>query len=158
MSDPYLWLTWLHVLSATVLFGTGLGTALQMWLAHLRRDPRAIAVVARNVVLVDWLFTATSGVIQPLSGFGLVALAGFDPWSPWLVTSYALYALAALCWFRVVRLQARVRDFATAAVDSKTPLPPEYHRCMRAWFWLGWPAFVSLLGVFALMVMRPSFW
>ena len=69
-----------------------------------------------------------------------------------------LYAVAALCWFRVVRLQTRVRDTAAAAVDGETPLPPEYDRCMRAWFWLGWPAFVSLLGVFALMVMRPSFW
>ncbi len=116
MSDPYLWLKWLHVVSAAVLFGTGLGTALQMWLAHLRRDPRAIAVVARNVVLVDWLFTASSGVIQPLSGFGLVTLAGFDPWSSWLVISYGLYALAALCWFRVVWLQIRVRDIAAAAV------------------------------------------
>ena len=27
MSDGYLWLKVLHVLSATVLFGTGLGTA-----------------------------------------------------------------------------------------------------------------------------------
>lgn len=158
MSDPYLWLKWLHVVSATVLFGTGLGTALHMWLAHLRRDPRAIAVVARNVVLVDWLFTATSGVVQPLSGFGPVSLGGGDLFEPWLVASYLLYAVAAMCWIPVVRLQTRIRDIAAAAVDGETPLPPEYDRCMRAWFWLGWPAFVSLLGVFALMVMRPSLW
>ena len=158
MSDPYLWLKWLHVVSATVLFGTGLGTALHMWLAHLRRDPRAIAVVARNVVLVDWLFTATSGVVQPLSGFGLVYLGGADPLESWLVASYLLYAVAAVCWFPVVRLQTRVRDIAAAAVDGETPLPPEYGRCMRAWFWLGWPAFLSLLAVFVLMVMRPSLW
>ena len=158
MSDPYLWLKWLHVVSATVLFGTGLGTALHMWLAHLRRDPRAIAVVARNVVLVDWLFTATSGVVQPLSGFGLVTLSAADPFESWLVTSYLLYAVAALCWFPVVRLQMRVRDIAAAAVSDGTPLPLEYDRCMRAWFWLGWPAFASLLAVFALMVMRPVLW
>jgi len=85
VSDPYLWLKWLHVMSATVLFGTGLGTALHMWLAHLRRDPRAIAVVARNVVLVDWLLTATSGVVQPLSGIGLVYLSAADPFASWLV-------------------------------------------------------------------------
>ncbi len=158
MSDPYLWLKWLHVLSATVLFGTGLGSALHMWLAHLRRDPRAIAVVARNVVLIDWLFTASSGVVQPLSGFGLVALAGFDPWSSWLVISYGLYALAALCWFRVVWLQIRVRDIAAAAVADGQALPPEYDRYMGAWFVLGWPAFFGLLGVFVLMVMRPALW
>ncbi len=158
MSDPYLWLKWLHVVSATVLFGTGLGTALHMWLAHLRRDPRAIAVVARNVVLIDGLFTASSGVVQPLSGFGLIALAGIDPWASWLVIGYLLYLVAASCWFRVVWLQIRVRDIAAAAVAEGRALPPEYDRCMRAWFVLGWPAFLSLLGIFALMVMRPALW
>ena len=158
MSDPYLWLKWLHVLSATVLFGTGLGTALHMWLAHLRRDPRAIAVVARNVVLVDWLFTATSGAVQPLSGLALVHLSGIDPLAPWLVVSYGLYVLAALCWFPAVRIQLRVRDIAAAAAADGRALPPDYERYMRTWFWLGWPAFLSLLGVFALMVMRPTLW
>ncbi len=120
MSDPYLWLKWLHVLSAAVLFGTGLGTALHMWLAHLRRDPRAIAVVARNVVLIDWLFTATSGAVQPLSGLALVHLSGTNPLAPWLVVSYGLYALTALCWFPAVRIQLRVRDIAAAVT-----CPPE---------------------------------
>lgn len=158
MSDPYLWLKWLHVLSAVVLFGTGLGTALQMWLAHLHRDPRAIAVVARNVVLVDWLFTATSGAVQPVSGALLVTLSGIDPFESWLVASYLLYAVAAVCWFPVVWLQTRVRDIAADAVRHETQLPPEYDRYMRAWFWLGWPAFSSLLAIFALMVMRPALW
>ena len=158
MSDPYLWVKWLHVMSATVLFGTGLGTALHMWLAHLRREPRAIAVVARNVVLVDWLFTATSGIAQPLTGFALIYLAGFDPWSSWLVISYVLYAVAALCWFPVVWLQIRVRDVAAAAVANGTSLPPLYDRYMRAWFILGWPAFLSLIGAFAMMVVKPAVW
>ncbi len=158
MSDPYLWLKWLHVVSATVLFGTGLGTALHMWLAHLRRDPRAIAVVARNVALIDWLFTATSGAVQPLSGLALVHLSGIDPFAPWLVVSYLLYLVAASCWFRVVWLQIRVRDIAAAAVADGRALPPEYDRCMRNWFVLGWPAFLSLLAIFALMVLRPALW
>ncbi len=158
MSDPYLWLKWVHILSATVLFGTGLGSALHMWLTHLRRDPRAMAVVARNVVLVDWLFTAPSGAVQPLSGLSLVYLGGADPFESWLVISYVLYAVAALCWFPVVRLQTRIRDIAAAAAADEVELPPEYHHYMRIWFWLGWPAFVSLLAVFALMVMRPSLW
>ncbi len=72
--------------------------------------------------------------------------------------SYGLYALAALCWFRVVRLQIRVRDIAAAAVADGQALPPEYDRYMGAWFVLGWPAFFGLLGVFVLMVMRPALW
>lgn len=158
MSDLYGWVKWVHILSSTVLFGTGLGTALHMWLTHLRGDPRAIAVVARNVVLVDWLFTATSGVVQPLSGLYLAHLVGFGFGESWLVASYLLYALTAFCWFPVVSLQIRACRLAEQAVAEGTALPPAYHRLMRWWFWLGWPAFVSLLAVFALMVMKPVLW
>ncbi len=158
MSDPYLWLKLAHVVSATVLFGTGIGTAFHMWLAHLRGDVAAIAVVARNVVLADWLFTATSGVVQPLTGFALVALAGYDPFAPWLVATYAFYLGAGGCWLPVVWLQMRVRDLAVAAVADGAPLPPLYRRYMRLWFGLGWPAFVSLMGALTMMVFKPEIW
>lgn len=158
MIDPYLALKWLHLVSAAVLFGTGLGTALHMWLAHLSGDLRAIAVVARNVVRADWWFTAPSAVAQPLSGLALVHLAGYDPFESWLVAAYALYAVAAICWLVVVRLQIEARDLAVAAACDGTALPPAYHRAMRAWFALGWPAFVALLATFWLMVAKPAIW
>lgn len=152
----YLIVKWLHIVSATVLFGTGLGTAFQMWTAHRRGDVRAIAVTARNVVKADWLFTATSGVVQPVTGGLLVWMAGYDPLAPWLAWTYGLYVLALACWLPVVRLQIRVRDLAEAAARDGRPLPGAYHRCMRWWFVLGWPAFLSLLMIFWLMVARPS--
>lgn len=144
----------IHILSATVLFGTGLGTAVHMWLAHLRGDVRAIAVTAKNVVLVDWLFTATAGVVQPVTGVLLIALAGYDPFAPWLVVAYGLYILAFVCWAPVVWLQIRVRDIAGEACANGGVLPAVYFRYMRSWFWLGWPAFISLLVVFYLMVAK----
>jgi uncharacterized membrane protein len=157
VSEAYPWLKILHILSATVLFGTGLGTALHFWLTHLRGDAREIASAARNAVLVDWLCTATSGVVQPISGAALIWLGGHDPWAPWLVAAYALYALAAICWFPVAGLQIRMRDLATEAAARGAALPDAYHRSARIWFALGWPAFLALLAVFALMVMRPEF-
>jgi uncharacterized membrane protein len=158
VSDPYLWLKWAHVISATVLFGTGIGTACHMWLAHRRGEVGAIAVVARNVVLADWLFTATSGVVQPVTGFAMVMLAGFDPLAGWLVTSYALYLVALGCWLPVVWLQMRVRDMAVAAAAAGTPLPGLYFRYMRLWFALGWPAFAGLVVAMAMMVFKPEIW
>ena len=65
----YLTLKWLHVLSSAVLFGTGVGSAFYLVLAATSRDPRAIAVVSRFVVITDWLFIATTAVFQPASGF-----------------------------------------------------------------------------------------
>ena len=58
----------LHILSATVLFGTGLGTAFVVWNANRGGDVAAVAFATRHAVLADWLFTtpAVIGVsIQP---------------------------------------------------------------------------------------------
>lgn len=154
--DPYFLAKAIHILSSTVLFGTGLGTAFHMWAAHLRRDPAAIAVVSRNVVLADWLFTTPAGVIQPISGFILIEMLGFDPFSPGLLTVYALYTLAMVCWIRVVFLQYRIRDLAEAAVRDGTELPVAYFKTMREWFLLGWPAFLALVAIFWIMVAKTG--
>ncbi len=158
MSDPHSWVKILHIVSAAVLFGTGLGTAFQMWMAHRSGDPRSIAIVSRNTVLADFLFTAPAIVIQPATGIALVWLSGFDPLSSWLVVAYALYALAGACWLTVVWLQIQVRNLARKAVAADHPLPAEYRRYMRLWFALGWPAFAAVLAIFWLMVSKPALW
>lgn len=158
MTDGYLSLKVLHILSATLLFGTGLGTAFHMYVTHLRGDVTEIGAAARNTVLADWLFTLPSGVVQPLTGLGMAWVAGFDLLDSWLAASYVLYVVAAVCWFRVVVLQYRVRALAEDALHNSEPLPPQYFEAMRQWFVLGWPAFLSLLAVFVLMVVRPPLW
>lgn len=147
-----------HVVSSTVLFGTGLGTMFQWVTAHRTGDVRAIANTTRNVVLADWIFTTTSGVIQPTTGIGLVLLDGYSPWSSWLVATYILYIIAGLCWLPVVGLQLRGARLAAAAARKGSELPAEYFRVFRIWFWLGWPAFIGLGFVFYLMTAKPTLW
>ena len=154
----YFLIKTIHILSATVLFGTGIGTAFQMWRAHLSGDSRAIASTAQSVVLADWLFTTPAIVIQPLTGLILAHMAGIDLLASWLVATYVLYVVAGVCWLPVVGLQLRVRDLARKAVDEDTPLPEGYFRSMRFWFALGWPAFGALIVIFWLMVARPELW
>jgi uncharacterized membrane protein len=151
----YLVVKWLHVLSSTLLFGTGLGSAFYMYFAGRSRDVRAIAVVTRHVVIADWLFTATTVVFQPLSGLYLMHLAGIPLTARWIMWSFALYFLAGACWLPVVWLQLRMRDMARAAVDANTPLPERYWRYQRIWVALGWPAFLALVVVFYLMIAKP---
>jgi uncharacterized membrane protein len=156
--DLYLFVKWIHVLSSTILFGFGLGSAWYLWRAHRTRDPRTIAGVARMVVNADWIFTGTSGVAQPLSGVALAHLAGWPLSAPWLVAAYCLYLLAFLCWAPVVWLQMRAHRLARQAAENNSALPPEYFRVMRRWFLLGWPAFLSLLAAFWLMIAKPTLW
>lgn len=154
--EAYVWLKYLHVVSATVIFGTGLGTAFQMWTAHRSGDVQAIAVVARNVVRADWLFTTPAVFVQPATGLWLAHLAGYGIGDRWLTVSLLLYAVAGACWLPVVWLQIRMRDLAVAAATNGQPLPTAYHRALRCWFVLGWPAFGAVLVIFHLMVTRPA--
>lgn len=156
MSDLYPWIKVAHILSATVLFGTGLGTAFQMWMAHRGGDVRAIAAVSRNVVLADLLFTTPAVVIQPATGLAMVWLGGYGFFEPWLIAVYALYVLVGACWLPVVWIQLRVRNLAVAAAAGNLPLPPAYRTLMWWWFWLGWPAFSAVLAIFWLMVEKPA--
>jgi uncharacterized membrane protein len=144
-----------HILSATVLFGTGLGTAWFMWRADRSGDVAMIAATARNVVLADWLFTTPAVIVQPLSGLWLIHLGGYASTEPWLLWTYGLYALAAACWLPVVRLQIRMRDLAVTARTNGASLPPDYQRLARVWFLLGWPAFLAVVAIVFLMVARP---
>lgn len=152
----YLWLKLIHVLSSTILFGTGIGTASTMLYAHRTRNVDVIANMSRYVVMADWMFTATSGIVQPVTGLWMVYLAGYSLNLFWVVGAIIGYLIAAFCWFPVVYLQMKMRDYAIKAQRAKTKLPPIYYRYFRYWFALGWPAFISLLVVFYLMTVKPA--
>jgi uncharacterized membrane protein len=152
----YVVVKWLHILSSTFLFGTGIGSAFYMLFTSLSRDVRATAVVVRHVVLADWLFTTPTIIIQPLTGFYLIHLAGYPLTSRWIMWTIALYLLAGACWLPVVWLQIRMRGFAQDAVKAGTELPPIYWRYLRYWVLLGIPAFLALVVVFYLMVAKPA--
>ena len=154
----YLFVKWVHVLSSTILFGFGAGTAWYLWNAHLTRDPATIASVGRMVVRADWIFTGTSGVVQPVSGAELAHLTGWPLTAPWLVVSYGLYLLAFACWALVVWLQIKAQRLAQQAAESGSPLGPDYFLVMRRWFLLGWPAFLALIAIFWLMIAKPALW
>ena len=151
----YLCVKWLHILSSTVLFGTGIGTAFFMLMANRTRDLKAIRFATRTVVIADWLFTTTTIVFQPLSGLYLMHLAQIPFGSAWIVWTFVLYLVAGACWIPVVFIQIRMRRLAEAAAARDEPLPESYRRLFRIWTALGFPAFFALVVVFWLMVAKP---
>lgn len=150
-----IFVKYLHVLSSTLLFGTGIGTAFYLLVVSLHRDVRVVAVVARYVVIADWLFTATTVVFQPLSGFWMTHWAEISWRGGWVGWSVLLYAIAVACWLPVVVLQMRMRDLAGDAAAHGQPLQPAYWHAFRAWVALGVPAFFAFVAVFYLMVVKP---
>ena len=88
----------------------------------------------------------------------LAHLTGYSLTDTWLVATYGLYALTFLCWAPVVWLQIRAQRLAQAAMESGEPLGQTYRQTMRLWFALGWPAFLGLLGVYWLMIAKPTLW
>ena len=154
--ETYVLLKTLHVIGATVLLGTGAGIAFFMLMAHRTRDPALIAHSASVVVLADPIFTASAVILQPLTGAGLAALAGFPLLSGWIGLSLGLYVVTGLCWLPVVWIQIQLRNMAKAAASTGEPLPPRYFRLFRLWFVLGVPAFVAVLAIIWLMVAKPA--
>lgn len=148
--NMYLAIKTLHVISATVLFGTGIGTAFFMLRAWLDGGAGVMQSTTRSVVLADWIFTTPAVIIQLITGLWLTQQLGI-PWtSLWFISTVALFVLVGACWLPVVWIQIQIRNrlLRGAAVD-------ECRSLMRLWIALGVPAFTAVLVLFWLMVYRP---
>jgi uncharacterized membrane protein len=154
--SSYLALKAIHIISAAVLFGTGLGIAFFKWITDRSGNAAAIRVVSEKVVLADWVFTLPAILVQALTGVALARLIGYSLLHGWLAWSILLFGFAGLCWIPVIWLQMRMRDLARAAERAGIPIAPGYRTCARLRFWLGVPAFMAVVVVFWIMVAKPT--
>jgi hypothetical protein len=92
----YLWIKWLHIVSSSVLFGTGFGIAFFFVRAQRTRNVALIASVGHDVVLADAVFTsggrgrrefepAAGGVSETLSSLVCAGVAGLRRSSGYLL-------------------------------------------------------------------------
>lgn len=152
----YLMLKWIHIISSVLLVGAGFGSAFYLYFIHRTRSPHAIAEVVRLVVKADYWFTTPAAFIQPITGIAMVSIAGYSLTQPWLLWTFVLYALAGACWLPVVWLQIQMSKIAKISVQDSVPLPAHYWQYARYWEWLGYPGFLSMLGIYGLMVFKPT--
>ena len=151
---PYFLVKLVHIISATLLFGTGLGTAFFMFSAFRSSDAAAIKVTSRHVVLADWIFTTPAIVVQFTTGLWLTSYLQIPYSSAWFVAVIALFVTVGLCWLPVVWLQIRLKKLM--GEHRGGDLPPEFSPLMRLWVGLGIPAFAITLVLFWLMVFKPG--
>ncbi len=153
--NTYLLVKTLHIISAAILFGTGIDIAYFMFLGLLSPNPAARVFATRMTVRADFLFTLPAVIVQPLSGAWLIFHGGFSWNDSWLVLTYALYVLAGACWLPVVAIQMRMKAILEAQARGAPCDEAACRRLLRWWFLLGWPAFGGLVVVFWLMVAKP---
>lgn len=149
----YVTLKFVHIITATFLFGTGMGTAFFMLMAYLNGKPATLKQVTGYVVLADWIFTAPSVILQPITGVALMWLLHYPFHSLWFALVIGLYLLTGCCWIPVVVIQYHLRNQA-ASLHETEPLPPRFHYLMKWWIALGIPAFIAVLTIFWLMTSK----
>jgi uncharacterized membrane protein len=150
----YLTLKWLHVLSATVLAGGGLGSAFHLVWSSWRREPAAAAAAAHNVLRSDALLAAPAGVFQVASGLWLMHQLKLPLSTPWIMWSLTLYGAAFACWIPVLWLEVRMRRVAREAASTGAALPRRYWTSFAWWALLGLAGFAAIGVIFWLMVVK----
>ncbi len=153
--DIYQIIRTLHILSSTILFGTGIAIAFFMYRTHFTNNLSEKLYVAKGTVLADYLFTLPAVIIQPATGIWLIYQGGSSWTDLWLVITYALYFVAGVCWLPVVWIQIELKKILIECVTYNMELPERYYILFKIWFILGWPAFIGLVVIYFLMVLKP---
>lgn len=158
MTTAFAFWKTVHVLSASILFGTGLGTAFFCWFGYQRarrcEDLPSLRSVLRLTVLADACFTALAIILQPMSGIILMNMLGWPLLSAWSIAVASLFVFIGLCWLPVVVLQVLLKREAEK-VSAVKMLPARFHAWFRYWFALGVLAFTALVVIFYLMIAKP---
>jgi uncharacterized membrane protein len=159
MMDLIYAIKFVHVLAAAAMFGTWLGSALFMRLAHGSGNPSVVALVARFAGGVEKTVMIPALALQPISGFALgwaIGLSSDDEF--WILLSLALYALVVVIWLAAFRLQIRIRRLAQQAALDNVPLADDYRSLFRLHAVLIWPGLAVAVALFLLMVWQPRPW
>ena len=156
--DAHTFWRLLHILSSTVLFGTGLGIAFFAWFGYRRAmrigEIDGLRAVLRLTVIADACFTAPAVVLQLVSGLVLMDMNGWSLMGPWGQAVMGLFLLVGVLWLPVIAIQVVMSKTANRS-SSVAELGPGFHRSFVLWFVLGVPAFLMVIAIFYLMIARP---
>lgn len=158
MTDAFHFWKLAHILSATILLGTGLGIAFFCWFGYRNAmrsgDLGALRLILKLTVLADAWLTAPAVIFQAVSGVVLMKHLGWPMSSSWSIAVWTLFVFVGLCWLPVVAIQVALGR-AAARSPAIGSLPAHFFHWFRWWFALGVPAFCAVVLLFYLMVAKP---
>ncbi len=145
----YFLLKLIHILSATLMIGTGLGSAFYLYLTYKKSAVQTVKEVLNFVILADTIFTTPSVIIQLITGIMLSDLLGllYTDWF-WLVLAVSVIVL--VLWLRAAFIQFKLKKL----LEEENKLSPKFHHLMNIWFILGVPSFGGAIYLYYLMVYR----
>ena len=144
----------IHIISSTLLFGTGLGIYFFMLMACRTGNLEALRATTQTVVTADFIFTTPAVIIQMATGFWLMHLLNVPFASYWFVLVASLFCFVGAFWLPVVWMQIRMRRLI-ASLPEGAQIPPEFHRLAIKWQRMGYPAGIAMVLLFVLMVYKP---
>lgn len=147
-------LKFIHILGAMLFLGAGAMTAYYKLRANRCPDLKIKLWYHREMVLADYIFTAPSAVILPVTGLWLVQLYGLPYTTPWILWPIIGFILTGLLWLPAVYLQIKMRNLVEQAVQNGTELSPEYARANFWWVLLGIPAFLIAIAIIWIMTAK----
>lgn len=152
----------LHILSAVVFLGTGLGSAWYKLRADRSGDLRVIAWAQSEIVFADLVFTIPSAIALPATGIGLALHYGLPLSVPWVMWGIILYIVAGVCWLPAVWAQYRMKVLTREAIEAgatdASELPEEFHRYNKLWLVMGFPSFAAAMLTIWIMTAKYVFW
>ncbi len=147
MSYPLLKL--IHIISATIMIGTGLGSAFYLYFTYKKGQVSTVKEVLKLVVTADTIFTTPSVVIQFITGLLLSNLLGFT-YTNWFWVVLSVSFVVLILWVRAALIQLKLKKI----LDKEKSLTVQFHRLMKIWFYLGVPSFLGAVYIYYLMVYK----
>jgi uncharacterized membrane protein len=149
----YLYLKWLHVLSAIVAVGAN--ATYGIWLARASRDTDNLPFTLKGIKLLDdWVANPAYGLLL-ITGLAMVFTVSLPLTTPWLLTALILYGALLLVGILgyTPALRNQIRILEAEGFNSLN-----YQAQARRGITLGIILAILAIGIVFLMVVKPALW
>ena len=148
--DSYPFLKLIHILSATLMIGTGLGSAFYLFFTYKKLHFESLQNVLKLVIKADLIFTTPSVIIQVVTGIMLSNMLRLT-YTNWFWVALSASLLMIVLWVRAAFVQVTLKKL----LEKEKTISKRFHRGMKIWFYLGVPSFFLALYLYYLMVYKP---
>ncbi|HMV41642.1 MAG TPA: DUF2269 domain-containing protein [Leptospiraceae bacterium] len=142
----------IHILSATLMIGTGFGSAFYLYFTYKKGNVGTVRDVLKLVILADTIFTTPSVFLQLITGILLTEMIGLT-FSKWFWEVMGISLIVFVLWVRAAFIQLRLRKI----LEQENEITDKFHREMKIWFYLGIPSFSASMLIYYMMVFKVTF-